>query len=420
MFLHRKNYVNDFPREHYQMANINDSVAQRKGSYGANAPNGYPVQNYGYPASQAQALRTAPYIATANPMMQHAHGDSVAALAHGFGAMALQHPSFGSANRSNSQMTAAATMANEYPSAGAIHSQGFYLPAGQQMNYIGGHIVPSSTATQSSSTMYPQVGHYMQQSNYPTGYMSQVGTENNHSQSWSSRVPSDGSHTMPTLITPRRGSVSSNEDHVPATPFHAYGYNGVAILDRSPSGVFTSNTTPSPSSYVQQYGALPAKPYANPPIPVQMQMLLNQEPAIPRAIPAPSSPAKPLDRCLENKNGETNVYIRGLLPETTDEMLQAWGTRFGDIASSKSIIDHKTGLCKGYVYWIQSQQHSLTVGRFGFIKFHNFDDAENCIRGFHHLGYEVSFARVRHMSVFSNNIADNSGIILLEAQEVCR
>lgn len=32
--------------------------------------------------------------------------------------------------------------------------------------------------------------------------------------------------------------------------------------------------------------------------------------------------------------------------------------------------------------------------RFGFIKYHNFEDAEDCIRGFHYLGYEVSFARV--------------------------
>lgn len=34
------------------------------------------------------------------------------------------------------------------------------------------------------------------------------------------------------------------------------------------------------------------------------------------------------------------------------------------------------------------------IVRFGFIKYHNFEDAENCIRGFHYLGYEVSFARV--------------------------
>ncbi|KAF2226903.1 hypothetical protein BDZ85DRAFT_190593 [Elsinoe ampelina] len=105
--------------------------------------------------------------------------------------------------------------------------------------------------------------------------------------------------------------------------------------------------------------------------------LVTKEPIIPPAIPAPSSPLKPLDRALENPRGETNVYIRGLMPETSDEMLETWGRRFGDIKSSKSIIDHVTGMCKG----------------FGFVRFHNYKDAENCIRGFHHLGYEVSFAR---------------------------
>jgi len=56
---------------------------------------------------------------------------------------------------------------------------------------------------------------------------------------------------------------------------------------------------------------------------------------------------KPLDRSLENPHGVTNVYIRGLRPETSDEMLQQIASRFGDIVSSKSIIDHTTGLCKG-------------------------------------------------------------------------
>lgn len=42
----------------------------------------------------------------------------------------------------------------------------------------------------------------------------------------------------------------------------------------------------------------------------------------------------------------------------------------------------------------------LTIpSSFGFIKYHNFEDAENCIRGFHYLGYEVSFARVSSTSV---------------------
>jgi RNA recognition motif-containing protein len=41
------------------------------------------------------------------------------------------------------------------------------------------------------------------------------------------------------------------------------------------------------------------------------------------------------------------------------------------------------------------------LGSFGFIKYHNFDDAEACIRGFHFLGYEVSFARVRAANYIS-------------------
>jgi RNA recognition motif-containing protein len=45
--------------------------------------------------------------------------------------------------------------------------------------------------------------------------------------------------------------------------------------------------------------------------------------------------------------------------------------------------------------------------RFGFIKYHNFEDAEDCIRGFHYLGYEVSFARVRHcISICFSHLTD--------------
>ncbi|KAF2721612.1 RNA-binding domain-containing protein [Polychaeton citri CBS 116435] len=197
------------------------------------------------------------------------------------------------------------------------------------------------------------------------------------SQHWTPTA--HGPDGVPTLITPRRDSISSNENDQPATPsFAAYpgwAAGGVAI-NRTPSGVFTHGT-PSPTSLVGPYGLSAQKQVEQNDVSPRLKMLVSREPAIPRAIPAPSSPLKPLDRALENQRGETNVYIRGLLPETTDEMLEIWGTRFGDIKSSKSIIDLNTGLCKG----------------FGFVKYHNYEDAENCIRGFHYLGYEVSFAR---------------------------
>lgn len=35
-----------------------------------------------------------------------------------------------------------------------------------------------------------------------------------------------------------------------------------------------------------------------------------------------------------------------------------------------------------------------SAGRYGFIMYHNYDDAENCIRAFYFLGYEAKFAKV--------------------------
>jgi hypothetical protein len=338
------------PRSHTMAAtngNMSDYTHPRKSSYPASA--GYHVPgSYGHTAaSQAQALRNAQYLTPANPMMPHGHGDGMASLAHGFGALNIQNNSYATGNRGNSLVAAASS---DYSNAVQIsQGPGLYLPPGQQMVY-GTHLVPGSGSSSSGNSVYPHIAPYIQQPTYDPKFIQQYSNENNPTSSWGSRVPSDASHAVPTLITPRRGSMSSNEEHFPATPYHTYGaYPGpIAIMDRSPSAVCTNNTTPSPSSYVPGYGAMAVnKPYQPPAISMSLQMLLQREPAIPRAIPAPSSPVKPLDRCLENKNGETNVYIRGLLPETTDEMLHSWGSRFGDIASSKSIIDHKTNLCKG-------------------------------------------------------------------------
>ncbi|KAH8700804.1 putative RNA binding protein MSSP-2 [Talaromyces proteolyticus] len=110
-----------------------------------------------------------------------------------------------------------------------------------------------------------------------------------------------------------------------------------------------------------------------------MEVLTQQEPPIPRAIPAmwTNQSDLTLAKCLENREGITNVYIRGFPPETTDEMLHAYASRFGDIDRCKAILDLETGLCKG----------------FAFVQFYNFDSCENCIRGFYYLGYQASFAQ---------------------------
>lgn len=82
-----------------------------------------------------------------------------------------------------------------------------------------------------------------------------------------------------------------------------------------------------------------------------LEALTQQEPGIPRAVPAMwTNPSElTLAKCLENREGITNVYIRGFLPETTDEMLHAYAARFGKIERCKAIVDLDTGLCKGYV-----------------------------------------------------------------------
>lgn len=161
---------------------------------------------------------------------------------------------------------------------------------------------------------------------------------------------------VPDLAAPRRTSLSSNEENGPQTPFfgaHTAGfYSKITVPDNSPQ----TWTTPSP----QQLGhsvAIQAQPLWRDSEQKQyiikdLDAICSEEPAIPRPIPAIFSDDKArgtLETSLENKIHTTNVYIRGLHPNTTDEMLVAYGARFGLISSAKSMIDQQNGLCKGLV-----------------------------------------------------------------------
>ncbi|KAK3709466.1 hypothetical protein LTR37_010839 [Vermiconidia calcicola] len=336
--------------------------------------NGYKRANNGYGANDnmyANQYGSRGQVAQSYGMNHNPAAD-LAALAHGFQGMNLQNQSF-AAQAKNAMMSTAHGSYGGLSVATAMPSS-MYGTSGQ---YTFPNNYGANASTQSPNMYTPHVPQYMPQMNYQ-GYQGYQQHDNSPlSQNWTPTTGTTGE--VPTLITPRRDSISSNENDQPATPSYA-GYpgftqGGVAI-NRSPSGVFT-HSTPSPTSMIGPYGMPMVKQPEQSDVSPTIKMLISRDPAIPRAIPAPSSPLKPLDRALENQRGETNVYIRGLLPETTDEILEIWGTRFGDIKSSKSIIDLNTGLCKG----------------FGFVKYHNYEDAENCIRGFHYLGYEVSFAR---------------------------
>ena len=84
---------------------------------------------------------------------------------------------------------------------------------------------------------------------------------------------------------------------------------------------------------------------------VDFWALVNREPAIPEPVPAirsgPDGGRGTLDKILDNRDGTTNVYVRGLQPNTSDDMLTAYGARFGPVVSCKSIIDASTNHCKG-------------------------------------------------------------------------
>ncbi|KAF2703607.1 hypothetical protein K504DRAFT_392091 [Pleomassaria siparia CBS 279.74] len=345
----------------------------RQNNYQASTA-GYKGQNmlnhYGQPAHGHGAAQ---YLPRGHPMSPHLGDNNLQNLASNMAGMNL-HASYGSSSTNKSGMSG---NSSEY---GLSQGQGLWVPNQHVLNNMY-QVMPGGNQAQSGMAQSPNMyGHagFVPQPAYQYG---QAMVENSPmAPGWASRVSSGD---MPSLMTPRRDSISSNENDIPGTPYTssgAYRYgSSAAIMDRSPGAVYNHSATPSPSQLAHQYQLVAPlqKQQSMPSLPPHLMALVHKEPSIPRAIPAPSSPLKPLDRSLENKTGETNVYIRGLLPETTDEMLHMWGKRFGDIQSSKSIIDLKTNLCKG----------------FGFIKYHNFEDAEDCIRGFHYLGYEVSFAR---------------------------
>lgn len=149
----------------------------------------------------------------------------------------------------------------------------------------------------------------------------------------------------------RRGSYSTNES-APGTPY--YGSvslrehrTHIAQVDRSLFGY-----TPSPQGLLIQHIPQPSNlPFKTIPADVDIDTLLLQYPAIPHAVPAvftSRESIRTLDQSLSNPvQGNRNVYIRGLHPNTDNETLAAYAARFGKVETSKAIIDTSTGACKG-------------------------------------------------------------------------
>lgn len=135
------------------------------------------------------------------------------------------------------------------------------------------------------------------------GYGSTQFPDNSPPSFNSSRVTST---QMSSLVTPRRSSGgSSNEHDAPGTPFTQYtGFGGgYPVFDNSPASLLSWSTS-SPTD--ARFGFNKVQPPAQ--IPLRLQVICQESPAIPKAVPAPFSPTKPLERRLENPNGITSPY----------------------------------------------------------------------------------------------------------------
>lgn len=210
-----------------------------------------------------------------------------------------------------------------------------------------GHTVPLSviygqqqtSADQSAQFPYVPTGmfpNFIGSTNLVPGALS-----NYH---WPYAVPGQ----VPDLDPNRRGSWSSNEENGPSTP----AVGGTGYQEQYPNYAYPNTAA---STIGQQYIAGPIQPmkcadnksYEM----VNLDELTQRDPPIPRAVPAlwTNQDELSLAKCLQNPEGITNIYIRGFMPDTTDDDLKRWASRFGEIESCKAIIEQDTGKCKGYV-----------------------------------------------------------------------
>ncbi|KAG0165904.1 hypothetical protein DFQ28_008154 [Apophysomyces sp. BC1034] len=96
----------------------------------------------------------------------------------------------------------------------------------------------------------------------------------------------------------------------------------------------------------------------------------------------------------ETQHHLQNIYVRGLSPSTTDDSFLDLCAVYGKIASSKAMIDQKSGECKGY----------------GFAMFEREEDCHKAIDGLNKTGLQASFARMGQESFSSRlrNLQDET------------
>lgn len=282
-----------------------------------------------------------------NPILEHDHSTlGIDSLAENFGNFNVRNTSSGNhGNYNTSTMEPKAAVMDAYgrkanrPAANGqvlyqLEDGTFVYSQSPQYNY-------SQYTNNHLASLYPS---QYQQPNYASMVSGNSGALSTpREQTWMS------SHHMapvPELDAHRRTSYSSNEETSPQTPAFGNWQHPIYISGRSP----TTWSTPSPMSGHTSYVHVAKGPNGET-VTADFAAWCNQAPAIPEPVPArhsgPDGGRGSLEKILDNPDGTTNVYVRGLQPDTTDELLGLYGRRFGHIESQKAIIDHSNGTCKG-------------------------------------------------------------------------
>lgn len=143
-------------------------------------------------------------------------------------------------------------------------------------------------------------------------------------------------NVVPDLDQRRNSWSSSGASESPATPFMPSVH-----VDASPVIVGGDPHT----NYVGASNGDGGHTYSR----KRVESLILAGPPLPHPIPAvfSSDSAKTMGESLENPTFTTNVYIRGLPPDTDDDKLYEMTCRFGGIISHKAIMDTEHGTCKG-------------------------------------------------------------------------
>ncbi|XP_078322225.1 RNA-binding motif, single-stranded-interacting protein 2-like isoform X4 [Crassostrea virginica] len=139
---------------------------------------------------------------------------------------------------------------------------------------------------------------------------------------------------------------------------------------------------PNPAAYgsYSQHGSSGIKPFLSAQPPPVITMLEIQT-YTPRSMPAASPNTTSSQSSNQSQSGEqlsrTNLYIRGLNPNTTDKDLVNLCQPYGKIISTKAIIDQQTNKCKGY----------------GFVDFESPSAAEVAVQALQSQGIQAQMAK---------------------------